>query len=211
MNIVLATRNKKKAEELNRIVERMPVKIYTLNDFPDCPEIVEDGKTFEENAIKKAVAVSRFTKMPALADDSGLEVYELNGAPGVISARYSGEDSDDKKNYEKLLYEMRSITDEKRGARFACVIVLAFPDGRIEKFSGYCEGRIGREPRGSKGFGYDPVFYPAGYDRTFAEMSDNEKDNLSHRGMALEKLHKFLIENNSYLSKMTFIKRLNTS
>lgn len=196
MNIVLATRNKKKAEELSRIVKGMPVTIYTLNDFPDCPEIIEDGRTFEENAIKKAMAVSRYTNMPALADDSGLEVDALNGAPGVISARYSGEDADDRKNYEKLLYEMHSIPDEKRGGRFVCVIALAYPDGKIEKFSGCCEGRIGREPKGSHGFGYDPVFYPSGYDKTFAEMGDDEKDSLSHRGMALEKLHKFLIENN---------------
>ena len=204
MNIVLATRNKKKVEEIKRIVKDMPVTIYTLNDFPDCPEVEEDGKTFEENAIKKAMAVSKHTNMPALADDSGLEVYALDGEPGVLSARYAGEGADDRKNFEKLLNEMRSVPDGKRGARFACCIALAFPagdlvlrDGKAETFTGYSEGSIGREPKGSNGFGYDPVFYPAGCKRTFAEMDDEEKDSLSHRGAALKKLHEYLKSRNS--------------
>ncbi|KAF0146245.1 MAG: dITP/XTP pyrophosphatase [Nitrospirae bacterium] len=199
MNIVLATRNKKKVEEIKRIVAGMPISLYTLNDFPDCPEVIEDGKTFEENAVKKARAVSSHTNMPALADDSGLEVYALDGEPGVLSARYAGENADDRKNTEKLLNEMRSVPDGKRGARFACCIALAFPagdlalrDGKAETFTGYSEGSIGREPKGSNGFGYDPVFYPAGCKRTFAEMDDEEKDSLSHRGAALKKLHEYL-------------------
>ena len=199
MNIVLATRNKKKVEEIKRIVKDMPISVYSLDDFPDCPEVEEDGKTFEENAVKKARAVSRHTNMPALADDSGLEVYALDGAPGVLSARYAGENADDRKNTEKLLNEMRSVPDGKRGARFACCIALVFPagdlalrDGKAETFTGYSEGSIGREPKGSNGFGYDPVFYPAGCKRTFAEMDDEEKDSLSHRGAALKKLHEYL-------------------
>ncbi|MFA4828823.1 MAG: XTP/dITP diphosphatase [Thermodesulfovibrionales bacterium] len=206
MNIVLATRNKKKVEEIKRIVAGMPISLYTLDDFPDCPEVEEDGKTFEDNAAKKAKAVSDYTKMPALADDSGLEIYALNGAPGVLSARYAGEAADDRKNFEKLLNEMRSVPDEKRGARFVCCIALVFPvgdssestrtetlrDGKVETFMGYSEGSIGREPKGSNGFGYDPVFYPAGCKRTFAEMDDAEKDSLSHRGAALKKLHEYL-------------------
>ena len=199
MNIVLATRNKKKVEEIKRIVKDMPISVYSLDDFPDCPEVVEDGKTFEENAVKKARAVSSHTNMPALADDSGLEVYALDGEPGVLSARYAGENADDRKNTEKLLNEMRSVPDGKRGARFACCIALAFPagdlalrDGKAETFTGYSEGSIGREPKGSNGFGYDPVFYPAGCKRTFAEMDDEEKDSLSHRGAALKKLHEYL-------------------
>ncbi len=192
MNIVLATRNKKKIEEIKRIVKDMPITIYTLNDFPDCPDVKEDGNTFEENAVKKAMAVSKYTKMPALADDSGLEVYALGGAPGVLSARYAGEGADDRRNFEKLLSEMKLISDEKRGARFACCIALSFPDGKVETFMGYAEGRIGREPRGSKGFGYDPVFYPIGHNKTFAEMTDEEKDALSHRGTALKKLYEYL-------------------
>ena len=199
MDIVLATRNKKKVEEIKRIVKDMPISVYSLDDFPDCPEVIEDGKTFEENAVKKARAVSSHTNMPALADDSGLEVYALDGEPGVLSARYAGENADDRKNTEKLLNEMRSVPDGKRGARFACCIALAFPagdlalrDGKAETFTGYSEGSIGREPKGSNGFGYDPVFYPAGCKRTFAEMDDEEKDSLSHRGAALKKLHEYL-------------------
>ena len=192
MDIVLATRNKKKIDEIKRIVKDMPVTIYTLDDFPGCPEVVEDGKTFEENAVKKASTVSKYTKMPALADDSGLEVYALGGAPGVFSARYSGEGADDRKNYEKLIREMSSVPDDKRGARFVCVIALAFPGSRVETFSGYAEGLIGKEPKGANGFGYDPVFYPKGHERTFAEMFDKEKDLLSHRGMALGRLDAFL-------------------
>ncbi|HBR21918.1 MAG TPA: non-canonical purine NTP pyrophosphatase [Nitrospiraceae bacterium] len=192
MNIVLATRNRKKIDEIKRIVKGMPVTIYTLDDFPGCPEVVEDGKTFEENAVKKASAVSKYTKMPALADDSGLEVYALGGAPGVFSARYAGEGADDRKNYEKLLREMSSLPDDKRGGRFTCVMALTFPDSRVETFSGYAEGLIGKEPKGANGFGYDPVFYPKGHERTFAEMFDKEKDLLSHRGMALVKLYAFL-------------------
>jgi len=219
MDIVLATRNKKKVEEIKRIVKDMPLTIYTLIDFPGCPEVIEDGKTFEENAVKKARAVSRHTNMPALADDSGLEVYALDGEPGVLSARYAGENADDRKNTEKLLNEMRSVPDGKRGARFACCIALAFPvgdssvgfdssirvatrtetlgDEMVETFAGYSEGSIGREPKGSNGFGYDPVFYPAGCKRTFAEMDDAEKDSLSHRGAALKKLHEYLKSRNS--------------
>src|SRR3989338_8008741 len=132
MNIVLATRNKKKVEEIKRIVKDMPISVYSLVDFPDCPEVIEDGKTFEENAVKKARAVSSHTNMPALADDSGLEVYALDGEPGVLSARYAGENADDRKNTEKLLNEMRSVPDGKRGARFACCIALVFPDGMAE-------------------------------------------------------------------------------
>src|SRR4030043_1893770 len=172
MDIVLATRNKKKIEEIRRITDGMAISIFTLEDFPWCPDVEEDGKTFEENAVKKAVTVSRHTGKPALADDSGLEVYALKGAPGTLSARYAGEDADDSRNLGKLLYEMRSIVGRDRGARFVCCIALAFPDGSINTFYGYSEGRIGREPKGFKGFGYDPLFYPEGSKKTFAEMSD---------------------------------------
>jgi XTP/dITP diphosphohydrolase len=192
MNIVLATRNKKKIDEIKRIVRDMPATIYTLDDFPGCPEVEEDGKTFEENAVKKARAVSKYTKMPALADDSGLEVYALGGAPGVFSARYAGGDADDRRNCEKLLNEMKSVSSENRGARFVCCIALAFPDGKVGTFVGYAEGMIGKKPKGANGFGYDPVFYPKGHERTFAEMSDKEKDLLSHRGAALGRLDAFL-------------------
>lgn len=193
MDIVLATKNKKKIEEIKRIItEGTMISILTLEDFLGCPEVEEDGATFEANAIKKAVAVAKCTGKPALADDSGLEVYALNGAPGVLSARYGGEDADDRKNIEKLLYEMRSVAGEKRGARFVCCIALAFPDGSARAFFGHVKGRIGIEPRGFNGFGYDPIFYPERHSRTFAEMSDKEKDALSHRGKALRKVQRYL-------------------
>lgn len=192
MYIVIATRNKKKIEEMRRILEGLPVLLLTLEDFPGCPEVEENSTTFKVNAIKKAKAVAKYTGKPALADDSGLEVYALKGAPGTLSARYAGEDADDIKNIEKLLSEMRMISEGERGARFVCYIAFAFPDGSVETFSGYVEGRIGREPKGRKGFGYDPVFYPEGHNRTFAEMSGDEKDALSHRGKALRELRKYL-------------------
>ena len=195
MDIVLATRNKKKIEEIKRIVEGMQISLLTLDDFPGCPEVKEDGVTFEENAVKKAIAIAKYTGKYALADDSGLEVYEMKGAPGTLSARYAGEAADDRKNIERLLYEMHSIANEKRGARFVCCIALASPDGNVRTFLGHVEGRIGKEPKGVNGFGYDPLFYPEGLNRTFAEMSDNEKDTLSHRGRALRGLQRYLTEN----------------
>lgn len=190
--LVIATRNKKKVEEIKRILQGVPVALYTLDDFPGCPEIEEDAGTFEGNAVKKAAAVARYSGKPAVADDSGLEVYALNGAPGVYSARYAGSGADDRKNLEKLLAELQGVEGGKRGARFVCCVALAFPDGRVETFVGFSEGRIGKDPKGFNGFGYDPVFYPKGHNTTFAEMSADEKDALSHRGVALRKLRAHL-------------------
>ncbi len=194
MKIVLATRNKKKIEEIKRISADLPITILSLDNFPDCPETVEDQQTFEGNAVKKAVEVCRCAGKPALADDSGLEVDALNGAPGVYSARYAGGSGggNDVRNYEKVLAELKNTSDEKRGAQFVCCIALALPDGTVKTFMGYAKGRINREPRGKTGFGYDPVFVPAGYKKTFAEMTAEEKDRLSHRGKAIEKLAIFL-------------------
>jgi XTP/dITP diphosphohydrolase len=190
MELVLATRNKNKIEEITRITNSLNIKILTLDDFPACPEVVEDGTTFEENAVKKAASVAQCTGKPALADDSGLEVTALHGAPGTLSARYAGEPADDKKNIEKLLQEMRGI--EKRQARFVCCIAFALPDSTIHVFHGYTDGHIGEEQRGANGFGYDPVFLPRGSDRTFAEMTDDEKDAMSHRGLALNAFKDFI-------------------
>ncbi|MBS1112348.1 MAG: rdgB [Nitrospirae bacterium] len=190
MELVLATRNRKKIEEILRITNGLKVKVLTLDDFPECPEVEEDGQTFEENAVKKAITVANFTGRPALADDSGLEVSALNGAPGTLSARYAGEPADDKKNIEKLLRVMHFI--EKRDVKFVCCIAFAVPGSEVRIFYGYIEGSIGKEPRGSQGFGYDPVFYPMGSDRTFAEMHDEEKDALSHRGRALTAFKSFI-------------------
>jgi XTP/dITP diphosphohydrolase len=194
MDIVLATRNKKKIEEIKRITASLPINVLSLDDFPGCPEVVEDQDTFEGNATKKAVEVSRFTGKPALSDDSGLEVDALGGRPGVLSARYAPDASsgNDPKNYEKLLADLQGMVPETRGARFVCCLALAFPEGGVRTFFGHAEGRIAREARGKEGFGYDPVFLPKGFDRTFAEMTASEKDRLSHRGQAIEKLTEFL-------------------
>jgi len=194
MDIVLATRNKKKVEEIRRITNDLPITILSLEEFPNCPETIEDKDTFEGNAVKKAVEVCRCTGKPALADDSGLEVDALGGAPGVYSARYAGGDGtvSDVRNYEKLLSDLKNVIAEKRGAQFVCCMALAFPDGTVKTFFGYAKGRIGMEPKGKTGFGYDPIFIPDTYDRTFAEMTGEEKDKLSHRGKAIEKLADFL-------------------
>ncbi len=196
MNIVLATRNRKKAEELKKIFNdaNIPIdNILTLQDFPECPDIKEDGNTFEANAAKKARYVAKYTGMIAIADDSGLEVDVLGGAPGVLSARYAGENADDRANNEKLLSEMKNIPDDKRSARFVCCIALVSMD-EVKTFFGYVSGRIGTETRGERGFGYDPLFYPEGYDRTFAEMNDEEKNAISHRGKAIKELQKYLMK-----------------
>ncbi len=194
MDIVLATRNKKKVEEIKRITAGLPINVLSLDDFPECPETVEDRDTFEGNAAKKASEVAVCVGKPALADDSGLEVDALGGKPGVLSARYAPDASsgNDPKNYEKLLADLEQVPEERRSARFVCCIALAFPNGRVRTFFGCAEGRISLEPRGQKGFGYDPVFLPVGFDRTFAEMTASEKDQLSHRGKAIEKLAEFL-------------------
>jgi XTP/dITP diphosphohydrolase len=193
MVIVLATRNRKKVEEMKRMFEGYDITFQTLDAFPDCPEVVEDGKTFRANALKKAVAVARSTGCPALADDSGLEVDELGGEPGVFSARYAGADADDSRNVKKVLREMKHLKEIKeRKARFVCCIALALPDGKYKTFTGHVNGLLGEKPKGQNGFGYDPIFYPHGYARTFAEMSDAEKDALSHRGKAMRKLCKYL-------------------
>src|SRR5271157_6028274 len=188
MEIVLATRNKKKVEEISRIFKGGGTVFLTLNDFPSCPEVEEDADTFEGNAGKKALTVARCTGKAAVADDSGLEVYELNDAPGVLSARYAGPDADDRANNEKLLAAMKHLPDGRRGGRFVCCIAFALPNGILRTFTGYSEGAIGYQLHGVSGFGYDPLFYPKGHSKTFAEMLPEEKDALSHRKKALEQL-----------------------
>ncbi len=200
MDIVLATKNRKKIREIKKIISFLetPARIFTLDDFPAVEDVVEDGNTFEANAVKKAVQISRSTGMTAVADDSGLEVDALGGAPGVFSARYAGENADDRANLEKLLREMKDVPSGRRGARFVCCIAIA-SDEKSRTFMGYVEGTIGTEPRGENGFGYDPVFFPKGHDRTFAEMSDTEKNAMSHRARALQELQKYILEKNSRL------------
>ncbi len=192
MHLVIATRNEKKIDEIKRILEGLDVTLYSLDDFPGCPEVEETEDTFEGNAALKAKAVAEYTGRAALADDSGLEVFALHGEPGVRSARYAGDDATDADNVHKLLSEMFDIADYMREARFVCVVAIAFPDGDLKSFKGIVNGRIGRKPLGKSGFGYDPIFYPEGHDRTFAQMSPAEKDGMSHRGRALEKLREYL-------------------
>ncbi|MHB8881107.1 MAG: XTP/dITP diphosphatase [Thermodesulfovibrionales bacterium] len=193
MDIVLATKNRKKAEEMGRIFEGYAIRFITLDSFPGCPDVEEDGKTFRANSLKKARAVAAFTGRPAIADDSGLEVMALGRAPGVYSARYAGEGATDSLNVRKLLKEMKGLEGGDRKARFVCCLALVLPDGHHKTFTGYVYGSIGRKEKGSNGFGYDPLFFPEGHDRTFAEMTASEKDAMSHRGRALKKLHHYLI------------------
>ena len=184
MRLLIATRNHHKLREIKSILDLPGVEIVGVDSIPGLPEVEEDGATFEENARKKAVTIAAASGLLTMADDSGLEVDALGGAPGVYSARYAGEECDDSANNSKLLRELDGVED--RSARFRCVIALAYPDGRCMSVDGCCEGRIATEPRGENGFGYDPLFIPEGGDRSFAEIGDMEKSRISHRARALE-------------------------
>ena len=185
MKIVLATRNKKKVEEIRRVLQDPSIELLTLVDFPECPEVIEDGESFQANAEKKAVEVAQSTGFHALADDSGLVVDTLDGAPGIYSARYAGEGATDQANLQKVLDELAGQSVSLRTARFECVISLASPEGVVKSYFGRVEGAISESPQGENGFGYDPVFLPEGNSRTFAQMGAGEKDSMSHRGRAL--------------------------
>ncbi|MGE5403965.1 MAG: XTP/dITP diphosphatase [Candidatus Saccharibacteria bacterium] len=185
MKLILATRNQKKKRELQEIIADLDLEVLSLDEFPDIPEVEEDGETFAENARKKALEVAQHSGLFALADDSGLEVDAIYGQPGVYSARFAGEPSDDKRNNRKLLDLLRDIPDDKRTARFKCVVAIAAPDGRVATAEGACEGHIGHEPVGDGGFGYDPLFIPKGFDETFAQLGAEVKHSISHRGRAL--------------------------
>ena len=184
MKLLIATRNAHKLTEIRRIFNLPGLETVSAFDFPDVPDVVEDGETLEANAVKKAVTLALATNLYALADDTGLEVNALDGAPGVYSARYAGENADYAANNRKLLAELDGVAD--RAAQFRCVIALAEPNGRAQFVEGVCPGRIAHEARGTNGFGYDPLFIPDGFDRTFAELSSDEKNRISHRGRALD-------------------------
>ncbi|OSM02085.1 RdgB/HAM1 family non-canonical purine NTP pyrophosphatase [Magnetofaba australis] len=188
MKVLLATRNRKKIEEMRRMLAPFGWEPEGLDAHPDAPEVVEDGDTFAANALKKAREIARHAGCLALSDDSGLEVDGLDGAPGVYSARYAGEEADDQANLNKLIDEAKDFDERQRRARFRCVLALCDAEGRSRLFDGTVEGRITDEPAGENGFGYDPAFIPDGYDRTFAQMSGAEKDGMSHRGRALRAL-----------------------
>ena len=183
MKILIASRNAHKIQEIREIFDLPGVEWVSTAEFPDLHDVVEDGDTFEANALKKATELARATGLWALADDSGLEVTALGNAPGVYSARYAGEPCSHANNNAKLLRELAGKTD--RSARFRCVAALSDPTGRAETVSGSCPGRIDDALRGAQGFGYDPLFVPDGHDRTFAEMGNEQKNKLSHRGRAL--------------------------
>jgi len=190
--IVFASKNEGKTRELKALLEGLKVELLSLRDYPDAPHIEEDGATFYENALKKARIVSEYTGRTVIADDSGLEVDCLGGAPGIHSARYSGAGATDAKNIRKLQEEMEGVPGEQRGAAFRCALVLYRTDGTFEAFEGELKGTISLEPSGSEGFGYDPVFVVPGYGMTVAELDPGTKNRISHRGIAFAKLKKSL-------------------
>ena len=186
--LILATRNKDKLKEIQALLSDLDIDIVSLDEAENAPHVVEDGKTFMENAFKKAKVIAEATGIMALADDSGLEVDALDGAPGVYSARYSGENASDASNNEKLLADLEGVPAGKRSAHFSCVIVVYHPSGRWISTEDKCEGEITEKSIGDRGFGYDPVFYLPSLNCTMAQLSAEEKNRLSHRGKALEKL-----------------------
>ncbi|MBI5468222.1 MAG: XTP/dITP diphosphatase [Deltaproteobacteria bacterium] len=186
--ILLATANRGKIKEIKDILEGLDLDIVTLDDYPGLSLPPEDGSTFRENALIKARGAASKTGVAVLADDSGLEVDFLGGLPGIRSARYAGTGASDKENWLKLLKELEGVPEEKRRARFRCALALVWPDGEEEVFEGSLDGVILGEPRGGHGFGYDPVFFIPGMGKTAAELTPNEKNSVSHRAKALEKL-----------------------
>ncbi len=181
--LVIATRNKNKLREFREVLKDLQIEIRSLDDFGPIPEAIEDGLTFDENAYKKALHTAKVLGLPAIADDSGLVVNALNGEPGVYSARYAGENATDEQNCEKLLQALKGIDD--RRAHFQCVLSIAVPSGPALTYEGRCDGVIIDEKRGDNGFGYDPLFYFEQFGKTFAELSMEEKNRVSHRGKAL--------------------------
>ncbi len=198
--IVLATRNLGKVAEFERLLGAVvdqanaePIKVLGLADFPKMPDVEETGTSFVENSLLKSRAVSEYTNLPAIADDSGLCVDFLNGDPGIFSARWAGKHGDDAANNTKVLQQLAGVPIEKRSAYFTCVVTLVFPKGhqneRVEVIeSGKLTGQITFEPRGSAGFGYDPIFIPTGYELTMGEFGPGAKDEISHRGQAMRKI-----------------------
>ncbi|MBW2512450.1 MAG: XTP/dITP diphosphatase [Deltaproteobacteria bacterium] len=192
MEMVVATRNTGKLKEIRRLLESRGIRVRGLEEFPGVPDVVEDGQTFAENAIKKAEAVAQFTSLPCLADDSGLVVDALQGRPGVHSARFSGAEADDQSNNRKLLDEMATVPEIQRQAAFCCVMALCMPGQSPRLFQGRVNGVILERQKGDGGFGYDPLFWLPGYNCTMAELPLDTKNQVSHRGQALRQLVDFL-------------------
>lgn len=190
--LLLATRNRRKAREIERLLKEFPIRLVTLDRFPEIPPVKEDQATFRANAVKKAVTTSRHTILPVLAEDSGLEVRALGGKPGLFSARFAGPAQDDRANNAKLLRMLRNFPPSRRGARFVCWMALAIGGRLVRTFRGACSGSIALQPAGRTGFGYDPVFIPHGHRRTMAQLGPRLKDRLSHRSRAAEQFSRWL-------------------
>ena len=191
MKLVLATRNQGKVRELTNMLRdsrdsasAYPIEVISLENYPDAPEVIEDGKTYTENAVKKASIIAEYTSQLTLADDAGLEVDALGGAPGIHSKRWAGEDATDEIRIAKLLQALEGVTN--RQARFIAAIAVVHPNAEPDVVLGVCEGHIRHDPVGESGFGYDPVFVPDGYHQTFAELGEEIKNRMSHRAKALE-------------------------
>ncbi|MDP2905049.1 MAG: RdgB/HAM1 family non-canonical purine NTP pyrophosphatase [Candidatus Omnitrophota bacterium] len=194
LELVIATKNKKKLVEIKDILNVRGIKITSLEEYPHAPRIVENGRTFKDNALKKAVQIARFTGKLALGEDSGLCVRALGGKPGVYSSRFCGKDKSDDKNNAKLLRLMQNVPENKRGAYYVCAVAIADKNGKVGVAEGRCSGRIGYELKGSRGFGYDPLFVIPKFKLTFAQLGEKIKHGMSHRYYALEKAKKVILK-----------------
>jgi XTP/dITP diphosphohydrolase len=190
--LVLATRNRDKGKELAALLGDLGIQIRTLDEFPEVPDVIEDGETCEANAVKKARAIADATGRLAVADDTGLEVDALGGRPGVFAARYAGEGASYEDNWRKLLHELAGVPRERRKARFITVAAMAFPTDGVQVARGVLEGLIADEPTGTQGFGYDPVFYVPELGKTLAQLSADQKNRISHRAKAFAQVRDML-------------------
>jgi len=193
-SLLVASHNRRKVVEIKPLLDGLGLEIGDLTQWPDIPEIEETGATFAQNALLKARYYHEQTGLLVMADDSGLEVAALDGSPGIRSARYAGAEASDAQRIAKLLQALEEIPDEKRMARFVCVVALVGPNQLEKTFTGVCEGRIARQPMGEGGFGYDPIFIYPPLGKTFAQLTPEEKSAVSHRGRAVEQLRQFLME-----------------
>ena len=194
MQLVLATNNQDKIKEMKNLLDDLPITIMTADDFLEFPDVEETGTTLEANSLLKAKAIYDFTGLPALADDTGLEVDALDGAPGVYSSRYAGEDVTYEDNNKKLITELESVPQEKRTARFRCVMTICWDETTIETVDGVAEGFIAESLGSNQGFGYDPVFFYPPSNKLFSDMTIEEKNVISHRGLALQEVRSLIID-----------------
>lgn len=190
--IIIATKNAGKVKEFEEFFAPYKITVKSLLDFENLPDVEETGTTFEENAALKAEQIAVHVQAPVLADDSGLMIDALDGRPGIYSARYAGEEKNDQANIDKVLDELQDVPEEKRTARFICVLAIAEPGKETIFRTGYCEGKIASEQKGTNGFGYDPIFIPDGYDETLGQLAPEVKNQISHRKNALDQLKELL-------------------